>query len=92
MGSRLALLGYLGGWETILVIADPTDDALHYSIPLQLEGVVSYIEYNLPTSTEFEDEDIPHLELKAESPAREPYNDDFTLQEESQVILISGDI
>ena len=32
---------------------------------------------------EFDDADIPHLELMAESPARELYDDDFALQEES---------
>ena len=61
------------------------DDAHQYTIPLQLEGVVSYFKYTLPTSAEFEDEDIPHLELTAESPALEPYDDDFTLQEESHL-------
>ena len=44
-----------------IVIADPTDDTHHYTIPLQLEGVVSYFEYTLPISAEYEDEDIPHL-------------------------------
>ena len=68
-----------------IVIADPTDDAHHYTIPLQLEGVVSYFEYTLPTSAEFEDENIPHLELTAEGPAWEPYDDDFALQEESHL-------
>jgi len=63
-----------------IVIADPTDDAHHYTIPLQLEGVVSYFEYTLPTSAEFEDENIPHLELTAEGPAWEPYDDDYALQ------------
>ena len=51
------------------MIADPTDDAHQYTISLQLEGVVSYFEYTLPTSAEFEDENIPHLELTAEGPA-----------------------
>ena len=31
-------------------IADPTDSVHPYTIPLQLEGVVSYFEYALPTS------------------------------------------
>ena len=68
-----------------IVIADPTDDAHHFTIPLQLEGVVSYFEYTLPTSAEFEDENIPHLELTADGPAWEPYDDDFALQEESHL-------
>ena len=42
-------------------------------------------EYTFPTSAEFQDEDIPHLELTAESPAWEPYDDDFALQEESHL-------
>ncbi len=54
------------------MISDPTDDAHHYTIPLQLEGVVSYFEYTLPNSAEYEDEDIPHLKLMAASPAWDP--------------------
>ncbi len=42
-----------------IVIADPTDDVQSYTIPLQLEGVVSYFEYTLPTSDEYEDENTP---------------------------------
>ena len=68
-----------------IVIADPTDDAHQYTILLQLEGVVSYFKYTLPTSAEYNDENIPHLELTAECPAWEPYNDDFPLQEESHL-------
>ena len=44
-----------------IVIANPMDDAHQYTIPLQLEGVVSCFEYTLPTSAEFEDEDIPSI-------------------------------
>ena len=64
-------------------IADPTDAVHPYIIPLQLEGVVSYFEYALPTSAEFEDPEIPHLELTAESPAWNPYDKDFAQLEES---------
>ena len=64
-------------------IADPTDAVHPYTIPLQLEGVVSYFEYALPTSAEFEDPEIPHLELTAESPAWNPYDRDFAQLEES---------
>ena len=67
------------------MIADLMDDAHQYTIPLQLEGVVSYFEYTLPTSAEYEDENIPHLELMADSPAWEPYDDDFALLEESHL-------
>ncbi|KAL7476650.1 hypothetical protein ACHAW6_002497, partial [Cyclotella cf. meneghiniana] len=51
-----------------IVIANPTDDAHHYTILLQLEGVVSYFEYTLQTSAEYKDDDIPHLQLTAGSP------------------------
>ncbi len=64
-------------------IADPTDDVHPYIIPLQLEGVVSYFEYSLPTSAEFEDPEIPHLELTAKSPAWDPYDKDFAQLEQS---------
>ena len=52
-----------------ILIADPTNDVHPYTIPLQLEGVVSYFEYSVPTSAEFEENDIPHLELTATTPA-----------------------
>ena len=68
-----------------IVIADPTDDVQSYTIPLRLEGVVSYFEYTLPTSAEYEDEDIPKLELTAASPAWNPSDDDYALQEESHL-------
>jgi hypothetical protein len=64
-------------------LVDPTDPVHPYIIPLQLEGVVSYFEFSLPTSAEFEDPKIPHLELKAESPAWNPYNKDFAQLEQS---------
>ena len=77
-----------------IVIADPTDDAHQFTILLQLEGVVSYFEYTLPISAEYNDENILHLELTADSPAWEPYDDDFALQEESHLnfrgLLISA--
>jgi hypothetical protein len=66
-------------------IADPTDAVHPYTIPLQLKGVVSYFKYALPTSAEFEDPEIPHLELTAESPARNPYDKDFAQLEESHL-------
>ena len=62
--------------------ADPTDPVHPYTIPLQLEGVVSYFEFSLPTSAEFEDPEIPHLELTAESLAWNPYDKDFAQLEE----------
>ena len=70
-----------------ILIADPTDDVHPYTIPLQLEGVVSYFEYPLPTSAEYEDEAIPHLELTAANPAWEPYNTDYASLEESLLDL-----
>jgi hypothetical protein len=66
-------------------IADPTNAVHPYTIPLQLEGVVSYFEYALPTSAKFEDPEIPHLELKAKSPAWNPYDKDFAQLEESHL-------
>ena len=64
-------------------IADPTNPVHPYIIPLQLEGVVSYFEFSLPTSAEFEDPEIPHLELTAKSPAWNPYDKDFAQLEQS---------
>ena len=68
-----------------IMIGDRTD-ALHpYTIMLQLEGVVSYFEYSLPTSAEYEDDDIPHLELMAATPAWDPYDKDFASLKESHL-------
>jgi hypothetical protein len=59
-------------------------DPVHpYTTLLQLERVVSYFEFSLPTSAEFEDPEIPHLELTAKSPAWNPYNKDFVQLEQS---------
>jgi hypothetical protein len=66
-------------------IADPNDAVNLYIILLQLEWVVSYFEYALPTSAEYEDCEIPHLELTAESPAWDPYDKDYAAQEESNL-------
>jgi hypothetical protein len=68
-----------------ILIADPTDAAHPYIIPLQLEGIVGYFEYALPTSAEYEDDDIPHLELTATAPAWDPYDKDFAALEESHL-------
>ena len=73
-----------------IVIADSMDDAHHYTIPQQLEGFLSYFEYTLPTSAEYEDEDIPHLELTAESTAWEPMS--ITLLVKKRVTSVLGDI
>ena len=62
-------------------IANPTDEVHLYTIPLQLEGVVSYFEFPLPTSAEFENPVNPHLELTADSPAWNPYDKDFAQPE-----------
>jgi len=68
-----------------IMIADPTNDVHPYTIPLQLEGIVSYFEYSLPTSAEFEDNDILHLEIRAVPPAWDPYDKDFASLEESHL-------
>jgi hypothetical protein len=64
-------------------IADPTDPVHAYIIPLQLEGVASYFGFSLLTSAEFEDPEIPHLELMAKSPYWNPYDKDFAQLEQS---------
>jgi hypothetical protein len=66
-----------------IMIADPTDAVHLYTIPLQLEGVVSYFEYSIPTSSEYKNEEIPHLELMAMNPAWDPYEKDFASLKES---------
>ena len=64
-------------------IANPTNPVHPYIILLQLEGIVSYFEFSLPTSAEFEDPEIPHLELTAKSLAWNPCNKDFVQLEQS---------
>jgi len=44
------------------LIVNLTDVTNPYTTLLQLEGVVSYFEYALPSSAEFEDTEIPCLE------------------------------
>jgi hypothetical protein len=50
-----------------IMLADPTDDVHSFTIPLRLEAVVSFFEYTLLTSAEYENDDIPKLELTAAS-------------------------
>ena len=64
-----------------IMIADPTNVVHPYTIPLQVEGVVSFFKHSLPTSAEYEDESIPHLELMATNPAWDPHDNDFTALE-----------
>ena len=73
-----------------ILIANPADVANLYTILLQLERVVSYFEYALPTSAKFEDAEIPHLELTAESLACNPMT--RTLLFWRRATLIAGDI
>ena len=68
-----------------ILIADPTNDVHPYTIPLQLEGVVSYFENSHTTSAEFEDVDVSHLESTAASPAWDPYDKEFESLEESHL-------
>ncbi len=44
-----------------IVIADTMDSVHPYNISLQLERVVKYFEYALPTSFDYEDDEISHL-------------------------------
>jgi hypothetical protein len=48
-----------------IMLADPTDDVHSFTIPLRLEAVVSFFEYTLLTSAEYENDDIPKQELTA---------------------------
>jgi hypothetical protein len=68
-----------------ITIADPTNAVHPYTIPLQIEGVVSYFDYSLPTSAKYQNEEIHHLELTAMSPAWDPYDKDFASLEESHL-------
>lgn len=59
------------------MIVDPTDAVTPYTIPLELEGDVSYFENSLPPSAEYKNDKIPHLKLTAMNPAWDPYNKNF---------------
>ena len=65
-----------------IVIADPTDDVHPYTILLQLEGIMRYFQYILPTSAKYENKNFSKLELMAACLAWNPLDDDHTLQEE----------
>lgn len=61
-------------------LLDPlTEDPI--VIPLMLQGVVSYFEYSTPTAAEVEDETLLHVELTAQSPEWDPYDDTLAAQE-----------
>ncbi len=70
-----------------IMIADPIDAVHLYTIPIQLEGAISYFKYSLPTSAKYKNEEIPHVELTATSPAWDPSDKDFA----KRASLTSGD-
>ncbi len=72
-----------------ILIADTMDSAHPYNTPLQLESVVKYFVYALPTSFDYEDDEISHLDLW---PWFHPGTlTMMTLLFKKRVTLISGD-
>jgi len=68
-----------------IAVADPLDQDASLHIPLILKGVTSCFCVRRPTTIEFEDEDIPKLDMTYESPEWDPCNPDWATQEASMM-------
>ena len=64
-------------------VTDPLDQDATLHIPLILKGVTSCFCVRRPTTVEFEDEDIPKLDMTSESPEWDPGDPDWAIQEAS---------
>jgi len=66
-----------------IAVADPLDQDATLHIPLILKGVTSCFCVRRPTTIEFEDEDIPKLDMTYEPPEWDPSDLDWATQEAS---------
>jgi len=66
-----------------IAVADPLDQDATLHIPLILKGVTSCFCIRHPTTIEFEDEDIPKLDMTYKSPEWDPSDPDWATQEAS---------
>ena len=64
-------------------VADPLDPDATLNIPLILKGVTSCFGVRRPTTVEFEDDDIPKLDMTYESPEWDPGDPEWATQEAS---------
>ena len=64
-------------------VTDPLNQDATLHIPLILKGVTSCFCVRRPTTVEFEDEDIPKLDMTSESPEWDPSDPDWAIQEAS---------
>ncbi len=64
-------------------VADPLDPDTTLHIPLILRGVTSCFCIRKPSTAEFEDDDIPKLNMMYKSPEWDPGNPDWATQEAS---------
>ncbi len=64
-----------------ILVTDPDDPDGTICIPLHIVGVASAFNVRTPSREEFDDENIPHLEMTGESPDWEPYKSGWAEQE-----------
>ena len=64
-------------------VTDPLDQDATLHIPLILKGVTSCFCVRRPTTVEFEDEDIPKLDMTSKSTEWDPGDPDWAIQEAS---------
>jgi len=62
---------------------DPDDLAETLTIPLMLDGVISYFPARVPTIEEYENEELPHFTLTAQDPPWDPASSMFQENEEA---------
>ena len=64
-------------------IENPFDATHIIIIPLKLNRVTTYFKVRKPTWEEYEDQNIPKIELMVEAPPWDPSNPDYSQQEQS---------
>ena len=69
--------------HAIVIDADPYQPEEKLIIPLQLQGVSSVFQVRTPSWAEFEDDDIPRIEMTAQAPEWDPQTSDWAKQEAS---------
>ena len=66
-----------------IIVGTPLNPNEPLVIPLALKGDTSYLSSRKPRESEYEDELIPHIDMKSEAPVWEPSETSFAEQEDS---------
>ena len=68
-----------------IAVDDPSGDQDPLIIPLQINGVTSYFPVRTPTTSEWEDDEIPRVDMTYESPKWDPSSSSFAQREDNMM-------